>query len=277
MRDKRVDLHIHTIASDGTWNEDELIEKIKIKGIDIFAVTDHDSFGSIQRVKELASNEKIDFIPGIEVSTKYKNKLYHVLGYGIEYGNKDLVKLIEKNKKEFERVNKEEIEYLENIFEGISFEEFLEYEHINKYGGWKSYSYCVDKGICKELKGYFELFKGSGRGAPSSGAKLANSKEAIDAIKASNGIAILAHPGARFCSQDIGWVLETFLNFGIDGFECYHTENSDYVVNRCLEFCKKNDLQITGGSDCHGDFMTRNIGIPDIKVSEIRFEFGKYA
>jgi predicted metal-dependent phosphoesterase TrpH len=266
----KVDLHIHTSASDGMWYPDELIRNILDSNINVFSVTDHDTFENIVEVNELCKNTNLVFLPGVEFSTSYANKNYHILGYGISKLTDELIKICKKNKEIFQSIDLNFINYLSDKFSEISIGDFQEYTHDKSLGGWKAYSYCVRKGICKNLGEYLKLFEKTELENPFLNYELSNPKSVIGAIKNANGIAILAHPGASFYEPDIHFVVKYFYSLGIDGFECYHTNNNEKVTQFCLDFCSDNNLIITGGSDCHGDFLkNRMLGNPDIRLSQI--------
>jgi predicted metal-dependent phosphoesterase TrpH len=266
----KVDLHIHTAASDGTWTPKELINIIKEKDIGIFAVTDHDTFENIKEIKKLVENIDAKFIPGIEISSTYDKKNYHILGYGFDELNDSLELIINMNRNIFKTIDDEGIVFLSKRFDNISISEYHEFVHDTKIGGWKAFSYIFSKGICSNLREYFKLFDGTELEDPFSKVKLSNPAHVIEAIKNSNGIPVLAHPGVAFYDSDVEGVLKYFLEMGIMGVECYHPDNNEEVTNYCLSFCKENGLIITGGSDCHGTFIDkRKIGFPDIRLTQL--------
>ena len=74
----------------------------------------------------------------------------------------------------------------------------------------------------------------------------ASPKEAINAIHNAGGVAILAHPGARYYDSDFVKVVNDFVDLGIHGIECYHPDNTEIITDYCLNLCKEKDLIITG-------------------------------
>jgi len=92
----------------------------------------------------------------------------------------------------------------------------------------------------------------------------------LSSIKNTGGITVLAHPGAGIYLSDYNKVVPAALDLGVEGIECYHPENRLEVTEYCLEICKKNNLYITGGSDCHGDFVKeRRLGKPDVYLDQL--------
>lgn len=268
----KVDLHIHTTASDGTWTPQELIKNIIENNIDVFSVTDHDSVENIAEIKELVKNTNIVFIPGVEINTMFNGRNYHILGYGIDSLNTNLQEIMSDNKKKFEYIDYESIRLLTKKYKEFSLEEFEEYIHDKTIGGWKAYSYILKKGICKNPKDYFKLFEQGELKDLFENLEIVSPLKAIEIIKQANGIPVLAHPGASFYHTDIKEIIALFVERGIMGLECYHPNNSQEITNYCLEVCKKKGLMITGGSDCHGDFLeNRKLGTPDIRLSQLNF------
>lgn len=94
---KKYDLHIHSKFSDGEYSVEEIVEKLKICGIDIFSITDHDNIQSIKAMKEVDKKGLI-YIPGVEISCEKGKYKMHILGYNIDADNKELVKLLQDMK-----------------------------------------------------------------------------------------------------------------------------------------------------------------------------------
>lgn len=99
---KDIDLHLHTTYSDGILAPKELVDKAIKVGLKAIAITDHDTVSGIKESIEYADN-KIEFIPGIEISCDESDKGLidiHVIGLFIDYKNEELINLLKKIKKE---------------------------------------------------------------------------------------------------------------------------------------------------------------------------------
>ena len=81
-----IDLHTHTINSDGELTSYELLAQAKDIGCTVVAITDHDNIGGIAEARKVATEIGIEFIPGIEISTQEKEEV-HILGLGIDETN----------------------------------------------------------------------------------------------------------------------------------------------------------------------------------------------
>ncbi|MBA1336314.1 MAG: putative metal-dependent phosphoesterases (PHP family) [Firmicutes bacterium] len=271
QKNLRTDLHIHTTASDGTWGPEEVIEELKSNDIGLFSITDHDTTESIEKAAALAEENGISFIPGVEVSVSYNKANYHILGLGINPQNHGLQAILERNRVLMEQKDDESILYLEARHGCVSFCEYREYINNPERGGWKALNYLIDKGLCSSYRDFFSLFIGYGN--PFEKLDFAMPHEAVEAIRSAGGIPVLAHPGASFYSKDYKAVIKYMLTQGIGGIECFHPENDHEITQYCLGVCKEQGLLITGGSDCHGDFVQgRRLGHPEIYLSSLRLD-----
>jgi predicted metal-dependent phosphoesterase TrpH len=265
----KIDLHMHTTASDGSWSPERMVNEIRIKGINVFSVTDHDTVENIKKVQEIIKGEVPVFIPGVEINTSRSNHNYHILGYFIDINNEYLQRLIENNRDILERKDTECIKYLEESGMKDLSSEYQNYENNRERGGWKALNFSIDKGLCSSCKEFFKLFEKFGN--PFEQVNFPSPHEVIEAINDAGGVAVLAHPGATFYGGDYKEVVSYMIGQGIQGIECYHPENNQETTDYCLESCRKHELIITGGSDCHGDFVkTRSLGTPEIRLGQLK-------
>ena len=267
----RVDLHIHTTASDGTWSPEELVNNLREAGIQLFAVTDHDSTANLAETAALAKEQGLQLIKGVEVNTSYNNRNYHILGLGIDPGDTGLQDLLKRNRDLMGQKDDESIEYLEGRYPGVSLEEYMGYINHPERGGWKALNYLIDQKLCHNHRDFFDLFRDWGN--PFERLIFATPQKAALAIKEAGGVPILAHPGAAFYDKDYRTVISYMIEAGIGGIECYHPENSPEITRYCLEVCQSRGLVVSGGSDCHGDFLpARWLGNPDIRLGQLRID-----
>ena len=94
---RKVDLHIHSTASDGTWTPQDLVDAAVGAGLGIIAVTDHDSTANVAETVRLAGERGIKCVPGVEVCSTKDDISFHILGYGIDLANKPLQELLAHN------------------------------------------------------------------------------------------------------------------------------------------------------------------------------------
>ncbi|MGM0370855.1 MAG: PHP domain-containing protein, partial [Bacillota bacterium] len=94
--DKKIDLHLHTTASDGSFQPAELVAAAVDNDLAAIAVTDHDTVAGVEPALEAAEDREIEVIPGIELTTYYQGQRVDILGYNIDCTNEDLLSIINK-------------------------------------------------------------------------------------------------------------------------------------------------------------------------------------
>lgn len=255
----RTDLHIHTTASDGCWTPEKLIDGITQQGIQLFSVTDHDSVDNVLVTEKLSEGISAFFIRGVEMSATFQDKMFHILGYGIDPLFPPLQIALEDNRNRLEHVDNGDIEKLIELGYPIKFTDYLEYTNDRTRGGWKSLNFLIDQNICLGPADFFSNIRPQIEHQWPAFLPLPT---VIETIRAAEGIPILAHPGASLTSDTMQDSLDAFLYQGIAGVECYAQYHDDNTTALCVDWCKRHNLLITGGSDYHGGFVNRALGIP---------------
>ncbi len=255
-----VDLHIHTNASDGTWDRHELIEKLLESNIDLFSITDHDSIENSKAIIDELEGYNLKYTIGVEISCTYMNKTYHVTAYSFDASDISLLQLLEENRRVWDDSNASMVRLLEADNPRVDYSKYKNYQYERNRGGCKSLNFLLDLGLVKDSPEHYSLLE-----------KLGNSlvykdpETIISTVKKAQGIPFLAHPNAYFhCISLPTQQLKKWIDFGVSGIECYSSfpgvvKSEDYV-----SFCRKNNLLISGGSDCHGTFLSRKLGNPRI-------------
>ncbi|MGI6091682.1 MAG: PHP domain-containing protein [Negativicutes bacterium] len=264
----RVDLHIHTTASDGNWRPEVLVNQVKSAGIGLFAVTDHDTTANINETSALAAAAGLNFLPGVEICTTINNQSFHILGYGIDADNAALNKLLRYNTALMEDVDQQSVKKLIKDGLAIDYDEYCQYRHNPERGGWKALNFLIDKGFCRDINDFFANLFTKERGITFP--DFPPPSVAIAAIKGAGGVPVLAHPGSGFHGSTLEETLDFFVREDIQGVECYHPCHDENTTKRAVEWCKQRNLIITGGSDCHGSFFKdRCLGRPEIYLEQL--------
>ncbi|MFW9878605.1 MAG: PHP domain-containing protein [Candidatus Thorarchaeota archaeon] len=268
-----IDLHLHSIASDGTDTPSELIKQaidLKLKAI---AITDHDTIDGIEQFILFGESENIIVIPGIEISIKHESRRelidIHIIGLNIDYTSPKLIKTI-KDQIKGRLEQKEAIcNCLRNEFGyDITFDEVLRIAQ-GKVVGRPHIVEIMKRNNPEKVKGKTkeELFKMISIGGEAYiNRKLElNLEESIELIKSTGGIPILAHPGI-YSVQDWTNFMEMCISAGIRGIEIeytyaknrpyFGTDKSNWAQDYFPEFFRKiadkYNLIKSGGSDYHG-------------------------
>lgn len=233
-----VDLHIHTTLSDGKYEKRKILEYVEQNEYSTIALTDHDV---LNRMDDMECFKNICTIGGVELSTNYKNGT-HILGYGMT----DLKAMEQRLKKIASSYVKCMLQFLKIIEKekGIK----LENIDIRKVTRHDLASILVERKICSDSEIAYSTLLSYERNEVKKPC-IMTFPEAIDCIHRANGIAILAHP---FRNNNIFFNdLSDMIEKGIDGIECFHPSHTKQQIVQSIEFCKKNNLLISGGSDFH--------------------------
>ena len=264
----KIDLHIHTNASDGTYTPKELLEKINEAGIKIFAITDHDTInGALEMKKILEDNYQIKFIKGIEFSCRTKNSKMHILGLNYDENNKSFQNVLRagdelRHAKFFKR-----IEFLRDKFNiDFSEEEIENLLKIPSVGKPHLGNLIVKKNLASTRAEAIENFIDKCK----TGNDKVDADFAINSINNSGGVAVWAHPLGGEREEELSRekfleILEELISYGLKGLECFY---SKYEFSKCewlAKIAKEKNLYISGGSDCHG----KNKNIP---LGKLNFE-----
>ena len=264
----RLDFHIHTNASDGSWDSEETVKNVKEAGLKYFAISDHDSISNVKLTEYIAKKKGLDFIRATEICSKSFDKEMHILGYDIDIDDIDLTYTMTKTRRVRQNRDTRIIKWVEkNCDNGVSLEEYNIYK-MKEMAGLPIMNYLAEKGVCKGV----EAFNAVKAQVPvPKDEDLISSEEVIKVIKNAGGVAVLAHPSYYYpgnvMSEDM---LNYYLDIGIDGLECYSSYNPLKEQNKYyFDYCKKNDLVVSGGSDCHGSvYKTRFAGTPIVNLSD---------
>ena len=292
-----IDLHMHTTYSDGTDTVKELLEKAEDIGLEVISITDHNTCKAYFEMEKFNVKEiyKGDIIVGCEFTTSFDNRLIEVLGYGFDY------KSVNKYLEEFytdEKINNrtkilynkllDKIEEL-NLEFNIPKKPMPESKYYERaiYGELKKYPSNKEK-IKEDVWNDFSDFLRKGLNNKNSVLYINKLefhlpiKEIVNLIHENSGIAFLAHP-YQYKFEDTEEFLDRIYNeVSLDGVECFYTTFSEEQTNYLLDFERKRNLLISGGSDYHGtrkENYNLGVGRGNLKISKDiinNYKIGKY-
>ena len=250
-----VDLHLHSLKSDGAYSPEDIVKLAYLKGINIIALTDHDTSSGLSKAEQTAKELGISFYGGIEFTAYITEDLYeHILGYGFS----DLREINQYlDKLRFERISlvKKYVNLLNNNGFNVTFEdianqtpgEHLTVRHVAK---WLSKNYFYG-----DKKRGYSLITSQGKYHIPENCHYYT--EVIPLIRRAHGIAVLAHPfryHPEFRENIVALEnhIVSLMNYGLNGIEGYYVTHSAQDIEICTEIAQKYNLIITGGSDFHG-------------------------
>jgi len=251
-----VDLHTHSFYSDGTASPAELVQMALDSGLRSIALTDHDTVEGIDEFLASGNDQELELFSGLEISSTHRDFSLHILGYGIDHKNKDLVKwLIPLQEGRIKR-NKEIISKLQKMGHNIQLEELDSISHYGQTGRPHIARLLKIKGIVQSNKDAFSLYLR--KGGPAFADRFAYSAtESINIIHKAGGIAVLAHPGIlEKHTKALPLLITELVERGLDGIEAYYPSHAPTMEKKIRSFARKYQLVLTGGSDYHGNNRT---------------------
>jgi len=245
---RTADLHIHTIASDGTYTPRQALEEARRVGLTAIAVTDHDSVESLADVISLSPEYGIEVIAGIEISVELDETEMHLLGYFIDYqDNRLLAQLSELRKIRAERAEKMLLK-LEQMGFPLDMETSLPGQMTGSIGRLHIAHGLLRSGYIGSIHEAFKKYIGNDGPAYIPKLKLGK-EEAMEMILRSGGVPVLAHPG----QLDRDDLIPELIDLGLAGLEAFYPSHSRFQTNHYVELARHYNILATGGSDCHGD------------------------
>ena len=278
-----IDLHSHTIASDGTLSPAQLITHALNLKLESLAITDHDTFEGFDKALPLAQAKGLDLVCGIEVSTRFRGKSVHLLGYFLKGAPdpdfREWLLVLQDTRRER---NKEMIVKLNAMGIGIRLEE-VEMIGRSITGRPHFARALVQQGYCKSIEEAFKVYLGEGARAFVD-RKEVTLNDAITLVRDAGGVASLAHPirlGKTVLAEEERWISD-IADAGLMALEVYHSDHKPEDVQRYLRYAKQFQLVPTGGSDYHGDNKPdielgsgrrKNLAIPRQILDDMRAAF----
>jgi predicted metal-dependent phosphoesterase TrpH len=285
-----IDLHIHSkTCSDGNLSVEEIIEEAKARNVELMSITDHDSIGCQKQAMTLAQKNGIHYISGIELNITFSHPNYKeakpvsldLLGYNFDINNKQLQKKLKKIGRYRQERAKKILEKLNTEFEKEGLRKFTEGDLVKiqnsadgVLGRPHIADYLVNKGIVKDRKEAFNkyLVKCNVEKYP------LYLEEASSLLRNAGGISVLAHPNDPYGTSLVKLstslpgqtsIIEDSMLSYIDGIECWHSRNNAETTSHYLNFAKKHNLIMTGGSDCHQKpVIMGTVKVPDFVAQQ---------
>ncbi len=244
-----IDLHLHTLASDGRLTPTELIQLVVQQGLQTISITDHDSTEGLAEAYEAAKEfPHLRIIPGIEMSADLPGNEVHVLGYFLDYHDVEFQATLT----EFRRGRVDRARIMVEKLDALGMH--VDWDRVQHFAGDGSVGRphialaLVEAGFFKEPKEAFEEYLGNDGLAYYDRPKL-NPIESVEMIKRVGGVPVLAHP--TFMNDMEGGITD-LKKVGLVGMEVYYAQYNDDTVRHLARLAKEYDLISCGGSDYHG-------------------------
>ena len=247
--DELVDLHLHTLASDGRLSPTELVNLIASKGVKVAAISDHDTTDGVEEAKRAAAAfPDMEIIPAIELSTDIPGDEIHMLGYFLQYEDEEFQGILRRFREGRLERGRMIVEKLASLGKPVEWERVQEIAGDGAVGRPHIALAMVERGYFKEPKEAFYEYLGR-NGLAYAERKKMTPQEGVEMLAKVGGSAVLAHPANL---EDLDTKLVELKEAGLVGMEVhyaqYHPETIEYLVG----VARRHDLIPCGGSDYHG-------------------------
>ena len=251
MAEKYIDLHTHSVKSDGSMTPSELVRHAKEAGLAAISLTDHDGVSGV--AEAMAEGQKIglEVVPGIELSVQSKAET-HILGFFIDIDHPGLTKKLEEIRQVRVQRNVQTLENLNRLGFAITMDEARALAPNGLVARAHFARLLTEKGYTKSVKEAFDLYLSNGRPGYSS-IQLLTPEEGIGLIKDAGGLAFAAHLHHNKMEDDeLVLFLKRLKEAGLDGVEGYYTEYTSEMQEKYQRIAQKLSLAVSGGTDFHG-------------------------
>lgn len=243
-----VDLHTHSLRSDGALEPAELVRRAAANGVRIQALSDHDTLDGIGEAMAAGAALGVRIIPATELNTESEWGDVHVLGYFLDRADEALQDRLRWLRENRGRRVELMVERLVALGYAISLERILERARGGSLGRPHIASALFEAGYVPSYDAAFDTL--IAKGAPAYVERVGLMPiEAVQLIRAHGGVPSLAHPGSVVGLEPL---LPLLVRAGLAGIECHYGSHTPEYTEYCLGLATAHDLVPTGGSDFHG-------------------------
>ncbi|MGH2450716.1 MAG: PHP domain-containing protein [Candidatus Limnocylindria bacterium] len=244
----RVDLHTHSIHSDGVLEPAALVGLAASRGVTVQALSDHDTLSGVSEAVEEGEHRGVRVIPATELNTESEWGDVHILGYFLDPADRVLAERLRRLREDRARRIGAMVERLNEIGSPVSLDRVLEIARGGALGRPHLAQALLEAGHVPSFDAAFQtlIAKDSPAYVPRVGL---TPVQAVELVREHGGVSALAHPGTAL---ELERLLPLLVASGLSGIECHYGDHSAAFTARCLALAQRHDLVPTGGSDFHG-------------------------
>lgn len=256
----RIDLHTHSTQSDGTETPAEVMRSAAEAGLDVIALTDHDTTRGWGQAARAVAETGVTLVPGIEISCAYDGISIHLLGYFIDPLDAALLG-------ELERARSSRRTRAQRMVEKLAPDTGLSWDQVQEQFGADTTigrphiaDALIAAGVVASREEAFAAYLASGSKyhvshyAP-------HPAVATRLVRGAGGVPVMAHPFAAARGRTVGSdVIEGMADAGLAGLEIYHRDHTDEAIGQGLQLAERLGLLVTGSSDYHGTGKENQLG-----------------
>jgi 3',5'-nucleoside bisphosphate phosphatase len=239
-----IDLHAHTLFSDGTLTPHELVARALDKGLHVLGITDHDTVEGIPCALAAAEGTPLRVVPGIELSTDLNGEELHILGYFIDPHHDHLLRRLDRFRQQRLDRARSMVSRLEDLGLPLSWERVLDLAGQGVVGRPHIARALQEAGYVDSLREAFDTYLSRERPAYVPRYKMTPA-QGIALVHQAGGVSVLAHPWNALSA------LPELVRCGLQGLEIYYPGYSPEVTEELQRLARQHRLVCTGGSDFH--------------------------
>lgn len=266
--EKYIDLHTHSIKSDGSMTPAEVVQEAKRAGLAAIALSDHDTVAGVREAMEEGERIGVEIVPAIEFSVQSETET-HILAYYIDIDSPELKEILESVNDVRRERNEETCRKLNELGFDVTMNEALAIAPNGIVGRAHFARLLVDKGYTSSVKEGFKLYLENGKYAYCGKQKL-TAEETVRLIKRCGGLSFVAHPHLIKLEDDkLREFLSSLKGCGLDGVEGYYTEYTPEMQQKYQTMAKELGLLISGGTDFHAAMkphISIGVGLGNMKI-----------
>ena len=255
---RRIDLHAHTVVSDGTLTPTQLVELAAREGLAALAITDHDHVGGVEEARQAGERLGVEVVAGIELSVAHPAGEFHLLGYLLDPEDATLLRALAGLREARAGRAAAIVERLRALGVEVALEDVT--REAEAGGGGRGGAIgrphvaraLMRKGVVGSMKEAFDLYLADGRPAAVPKRKL-DAREALALVHGAGGVAVLAHPVTVEPPQAREALVRELAALGLDGVEVMHSKHGAAEREAFGRLARELELVETGGSDFHGE------------------------
>ena len=270
-----IDLHSHSIFSDGTHTPEELVSLAQQGGLTALALTDHDTTDGLPRFMAAGADSSVQTVPGIELSAEFGETTLHILGYLFDPASPDLqtaLKWVQAGRTER---NVRILEKLNRLGYNLTHADVSKHAGDDLIGRPHFAAALIEKGHFKHKDKIFQQLLGKGKAAYAERRRL-TPESCVEVIRKAGGVPVIAHPGQmKLTARSLRRLVKQLKDHGLGGIEVWHPIHKPYQMASYLRICEDFDMVATGGSDFHGRLtpdLTLGRGFGDLCVPDVALE-----
>ena len=262
---RRADLHTHTTASDGQYVPEKLVRLAAERGIEVLAVTDHDTLDGLEEAVQAGKRLGLRVAPGVELGAREYRSL-HILGYNFRLDAPGLQKICADLKQGRNERKYRILSFLREKGVHLSLPEVEELAGGEIIARPHFAQAMVRRGYVQTTREAFDRYLDTDEYQRIERPK-PDARTCVETVKSAGGKVSLAHPyQVGLDDEALENLVKKLAGYGLDAIECYYPKHSPEQQVFYLQLAQKYGLHVTGGSDFHGERVKPDVSLVRITL-----------